>query len=174
MAIQSHQGLIEKYPSSSHTMMATFQLGEIYRTLNRYDEALQAYQTTITYPERNSYLAEGYKDSFADRARFRIGRVHYEDGRYNDARMTFQEFINSRPQSPRLAAAYVYFALMNQEREDWPRAAQAYNRAINLIDNSHIQAEMVVKEVPRLGFQSTERTGVLRRLEELHKRLDTK
>ena len=174
MAIQSHQGLIEKYPSSSHTMMATFQLGEIYRTLNRYDEALQAYQTTITYPERNSYLAEGYKDSFADRARFRIGRVHYEDGRYNDARMTFQEFTNSRPQSPRLAAAYVYFALMNQEREDWPRAAQAYNRAINLIDNSHIQAEMVVKEVPRLGFQSTERTGVLRRLEELHKRVDAK
>ncbi|MDE0505999.1 MAG: tetratricopeptide repeat protein, partial [Candidatus Poribacteria bacterium] len=79
MAIQSHQGLIEKYPSSSHTMMANFQLGEIYRTLHRYDEALRAYQTTITHPERDSYLAEGYRDSLADRARFRIGRVHYED-----------------------------------------------------------------------------------------------
>ena len=174
MAIQSHQGLIERYPSSSHTMMANFQLGEIYRTLHRYDEALQAYQTTITYPERDSYLAEGYKDSFADRARFRIGRVHYEDGRYNDAQVTFEEFIDSRPQSPRLAAAYVYFALTNQERGDWSRVVQAYDTAINLIRNSHIQAEMVVNEVPRLGFQSTERTSVLRRLEELRKRVEAK
>ena len=174
MAIQSHQGLIERYPSSSHTMMANFQLGEIYRTLHRYDEALQAYQTTITYPERDSYLAEGYKDSFADQARFRIGRVHYEDGRYNDARLTFEEFIDSRPRSPRLAAAYVYLTLMNQERGDQSRALQAYDQAINLIDSSQIQAEMVINEAPSLGFQGTDRTDVLRRLDELHKRVDTK
>lgn len=172
MAIQSHQGLIERYPSSSHTMMANFQLGEIYRTLRRYDEALQAYQTTITYPERNSYLAEGYKDSFVDRARFRIGRIHYEDGRYNDATLTFEEFINSRPRSPRLAAAYVYLALTNQERGNQSRASQAYNRAINLIDNSKIQTEMVINEASSLGFQGTDRADVLRRLNELRKRVE--
>ncbi len=174
MAIQSHQGLIEKYPSSSHTMMANFQLGEIYRTLQRYDEALQAYQTTITYPERGSYLAEGYKDSFADRARFRIGRIHYEDGRYNDATLAFEEFINSRPQSPRLAAAFVYLALTNQERGNQSRASQAYKRAINLIDNSQIQAEMVINEASSLGFQGTDRADVLRRLNELRKRAESK
>ena len=170
MAIQSHRGLIERYPASSHTMMANFQLGEIYRTLHRYDEALQAYQTTITYPERDSYLAEGYRDSLADRARFRIGRVHYEDGRYNDARLTFQEFIDSRPSSPRLAAAYVYLALMHQEQGDQSRASQAYGKANNLIRNSRIQAEMVINEAPSLGFQGTDRTDVLRRIDELRKR----
>ena len=171
MAIQSHQGLIERYPASSHTMMANFQLGEIYRTLHRYDEALQAYQTTITYPERDSYLAEGYRDSLADRARFRIGRVHYEDGRYSDARQTFEEFIDSRPSSPRLAAAYVYLALMNQERGDQSRAAQAYRKVVDLIQNSQIQAEMVINEAPSLGFQGTDRMDVLRRIDELQKRM---
>ena len=170
MAIQSHQGLIEKYPSSPHTMMANFQLGEIYRTLHRYDEALQAYQITLTYPERDSYLAEGYKDSLADRARFRIGRVHHEDGRYNDARLTFEEFIDSRPGSPRLAAAYVYLALMNQERGDRLDASQAYSKAINLIRASQIQAEMVINEAPSLGFQGADRMDVLRRIDELRKR----
>ena len=174
MAIQSHQGLIERYPSSSHTMMANFQLGEIYRTLQRYDEALQAYQTTITYPERDSYLAEGYKDSFADRARFRIGRIHYEDGRYNDARLTFEEFINGRPRSPRLAAAHVYVALTNQKQGNQSRASQAYDRAIQLIDNSQIQAEMVINEASSFGFQGTDRADVLRRLNELRKRVETK
>lgn len=173
MAIQSHQGLIEKYPPSSHTMMANFQLGEIYRTLRRYDEALQAYRTTITYPERDSYLAEGYNDSFADRARFRIGRIHYEDRRYNDATLAFEEFINSRPQSPRLAAAFVYLALTNQERGNQSRASQAYKRAINLIDNSQIQAEMVIDEASSLGFQGTDRADVLRRLNELRKRVES-
>ena len=172
MAIQSHQGLIERYPSSSNTMMANFQLGEIYRTLQRHDEALQAYQTTITYPERDSYLAEGYKDSFADRARFRIGRIHYEDGRYNDATLAFEEFINSRPGSPRLAAAHVYLALTNQERGNQSLASQAYDRAINLIDNSQIQAEMVINEASSLGFQGTDRADVLRRLNELRKRVE--
>lgn len=174
MAIQSHQGLIESYPSSSHTMMANFQLGEIFRTLHRYDEALQAYQTTITYPERDSYLAEGYTDSFADQARFRIGRIHYEDGRYNDARLMFEEFINSRPQSPRLAAAYVYLALTNQKRENQASASQAYDRAIQLIDISQIQAEMVINEASSFGFQGTERPDVLRRLKELRERVENK
>ena len=40
--------------------MAHFQLGELYRKLNRYNEALQAYKTTIGYPERDRYLAGGH------------------------------------------------------------------------------------------------------------------
>ena len=76
--------------------MATFQVGEIYRNLQRYDEAIEAYQTTIGYPEREIYLSGGYKDSYADRAQFRIGRVHYEDQRYTDARFAFEEFIKAR------------------------------------------------------------------------------
>ena len=92
-AIESYQTLIANYPSSSHTMMAHFQLGEMYRTLDQYDAAVKAYQTTIAYPRQSHYLAQGYKDSFADQAEFRIGRVHYENQRFDTAFTIFQEFI---------------------------------------------------------------------------------
>ena len=116
-AIQAYKKVIETHPNTLQAMMANFQLGELYRKLHRYNEALQAYETTIGYPERDRYLAGGYKDSFADRAQFRIGRVHYDDRRYNEARFAFEEFIQNRTQSPRLAAAYVYLATICEKSE---------------------------------------------------------
>ena len=80
-ALKTFNAVIEQHPNTLQAMMATFQVGEIYRKLQRFDEALQAYQTTISYPERELYLSDGYKDSYADRALFRIGRVHFEDQR---------------------------------------------------------------------------------------------
>ena len=171
-AIKLYQTVVKQYPSSAQAMMANFQLGEIYRFLHRYDEALEAYQTTIAFPERDVYLAEGYKDSYADRAQFRIGRVHYEDGRYDDAGMAFKAFIKSRPRSPRSAAAYVYLALIDQERSEQASAAKAFAKARSLTIRSRIQAEMVIDEIPHLGFQSTDSRGVIQRLDELHDRLN--
>ncbi len=173
-AIQLYQSLIENYPPSSQTMMAYFQLGEIYRSLQQYDEALKAYQTTIAYPKQAQYLPEGYKDSFADQAQFRIGRVHYEDQRYNAAIAAFQEFIESRSHSPRLAAAYIYLAYISQQRGDAKRAQNAYDKAMNLIIGSPIQAEMVLDEAHDLGFHETDSIAVIQRLNELRKRLSTK
>ncbi|MDE0505998.1 MAG: hypothetical protein OXI86_18120, partial [Candidatus Poribacteria bacterium] len=88
------------------------------------------------------------------------------------ARHRFDEFIECRPRSPRVAAAYVYRALVNQEHGDRSRAAEAYDNAISLIGDSHIQAEMVINEIPSLGIQGRNRTDVLQRLDELHKRVD--
>lgn len=171
-AIKRYQTVVKQYASSAQAMMANFQLGEIYHFLHRYDEALEAYQTTIAFPERDVYLAEGYKDSYADRAQFRIGRVHYEDGRYDDAATAFKAFIKSRPQSPRSAAAYVYLALIDQERSQQASAAKAFAKARSLTIRSRIQAEMVIDEIPHLGFQSTDARGVIQRLDELHDRLN--
>lgn len=171
-AIKLYRTVVKQYPSSAQAMMANFQLGEIYRFLHRSDEALEAYQTTIAFPERDVYLAEGYKDSYADRAQFRIGRVHYEDGRYDDAATAFKAFIKSRPRSPRSAAAYVYLALIDQERSEQESAAKAFAKAKSLTTQSQIQAEMVIDEIPHLGFQSTDSKGVIQRLDELHDRLN--
>ena len=170
-AIELYQSLIKKYPPSSQTMMAHFQLGEIYRVLHRYDDALKAYQTTIAYPKQDQYLADGYKDSFADQAQFRIGRVHYEDQRYNDALAAFQEFIESQSYSPRLAAAYIYLAHISQERGNNRSAWDAYSKARSLISNSPIQAEMVIYEAQDLGFQGIDSKAVIQRLDELRKRV---
>lgn len=173
-AIGHYTTLIRQYKTSSQTIMANFQLGEIYYSLHQYDKALKAYQTTIAYPEQDRYLANGYKDSFADRAQFRIGRVHYEDRRYDDAVSAFDEFIARRSHSPRLAAAYVYLARIREDRGFGDAAVETYKQARQLVVDSSIQARMVSDEANRLGFQGTESKAVIKRLDNLCNRLSRK
>ena len=173
-AIEYYQILITDYPSSSQTMMAHFQLGEMYRTLDQYDEAVKAYQTTIAYPKQTQHLAQGYKDSFADQAQFRIGHVHYENQRYDTAFTTFQEFVASQPYSPRLAAAYAFLGDISHKRGDTKNALAAYDNAIRLLEGSPIQSRMMVDEAYELGFQETDSTAVIRHLNELRKRVQAK
>ena len=173
MAIEAYQTLIVDYPSSSQTMMAHFQLGEMYRTLDQYDDAVKAYQTTIAYPKQTHYLAQGYRDSFADQAQFRIGRVHYENQRFDTAFTIFQEFIASQPRSPRLAAAYAFLGDISYKRGDSKNALTAYDNAMRLLEGSPIQAEMMLDEAHELGFQETTPTAVIEHLNELRKRVRT-
>lgn len=172
-AIESYQTLIADYPSSSHTMMAHFQLGEMYRVLDQYDAAVKAYQTTIAYPRQTHYLAQGYRDSFADQAQFRIGRVHYENQRFDTAFTIFHEFIASQPHSPRLAAAYAFLGDISHKRSDSKNALTAYDNAMRLLEGSPVQSEMMLDEAHELGFQETTRTGVIEHLDELRRRVQS-
>ena len=173
-AIESYQTLISNYPSSSQTMMAHFQLGEMYRTLDQYDEAVKAYQTTIAYPKQTQHLVQGYKDSFADQAQFRIGHVHYESQRYDAAFAIFQEFITNRPYSPRLAAAYAFLGDISHKRGDSKNALNAYDNAMRLLEGSPIQSKMMLDEAHELGFQETAPTAVIQHLNKLRKRVQVK
>jgi len=172
-AIQTYKKVIETHPNTLQAMMANFQLGELYRELHRYNEALQAYETTIGYPERDRYLAGGYKDSFADRAQFRIGRVHYDDRRYNEARFVFEAFIQNRTQSPRLAAAYVYLAAICENQGENAQAAYFYERAESQLKDNAIQMTMLVEEASALGKLqiSADPDTVMRFIKENRKRL---
>ena len=174
-AIQAYKRVVAAHPKTLQAMMANFQLGELYRKLNRYNDALHAYETTIGYPERDRYLAGGYKDSFADRAKFRIGRVHYDDRRYNEARFAFEEFIQNRTQSPRLAAAYIYLAAICENRGETAQAAYYYERAEDLLTDNPMQMTMVLEEASALGNLQvfTDSDAVMRFLKENRKRLST-
>ncbi len=175
-ALGAYKKIIEQHPNASQAMMANFQLGELYRKLHRYKDALQAYQTTIGYPERARYLAAGYQDSFADRAQFRIGRVHYEDRRYTEASFAFEEFIRLRPHSPRLAAAYVYLAVINQELEETARAIERYKNAEVLLtdtaDKGAVQMGILIDEAGMLGLQGSNANAVRHFLQAQQKRLN--
>ena len=141
--------------------------------MNRYSEALQAYKTTIGYPERDRYLAGGYKDSFADRAQFRIGRVHYDDGRYDKARFAFEEFIKSRTESPRLAAAYIYLAAISENQRKIADAAEFYKKAETLLTDNPVQMAALIEEASTLGnLQAADSDTVMRFLKEHQKRLN--
>ncbi|RKU15437.1 hypothetical protein C6500_19840 [Candidatus Poribacteria bacterium] len=172
-AIHAYKQVIETHPNTLQAMMANFQLGELYRGLHRYNEALQAYETTIGYPERDRYIAGGYKDSFADRAQFRIGRVYYEDRRYNEARFAFEEFIQNRTQSPRLAAAYVYLAAICENRNENAQAAYYYKRAENLLTDNPVQIMTLIEEASVLGNLqvSADSDTVMQFIKEKRKRL---
>ena len=174
-AIQVYKQVIEAHPNTLQAMMANFQLGELYRKLHRYNEALQAYETTIGYPERDRYLAGGYKDSFADRAQFRIGRVHYDDKRYNEARFAFEEFIQNRTQSPRLAAAYVYLAAICENRGENAQAAYYYERAEELLKNNPVQMTTLIEEASAIGKMQVpaDSDAVMQFVKENRKRLST-
>ena len=171
-AIQNYKKVIETHPNTLQAMMASFQLGELYRKLNRYNEALQAYETTIGYPERDRYLAGGYKDSFSDRAQFRIGRVHYDDRRYNEARFAFEEFIQNRTQSPRLAAAYIYLAAICENQSQNAQAAYYYERAEEHLTDNPMQMTTLIEEASALGnLQAADSDAVMRFIKENRKRL---
>lgn len=172
-ALEAYKTIIATHPNTLQAMMANFQLGELYRKLNRYSEALQAYESTIGYPERDRYLAGGHKDSFSDRAQFRIGRVHYDDGRYDEARFAFEEFIQNRTQSPRLAAAYIYLAAINEKRDEKAQAAYFYKRAEDTLTDNPVQMASLMEEASTLGiFQATDSNTVMRFLKENQKRLN--
>jgi len=168
-ALKTFNVVVKQHPDTLQAMMATFQVGEIYRKLQRFDEALQAYQTTISYPERELYLSDGYKDSYADRALFRIGRVHYEDQRYTEARFAFQEFIKNRTESPRFAAAYIYLAMIQHENGEKDTAAEHYQKAEKMLTNNLVQMQMLIDEAGTLGFQSPD--TVIKFLQDRQKRL---
>ncbi len=173
-AIDAYQAVIRSHPNTLQAMMASFQLGELYRKLNRSNEAVRAYKTTVGYPERDRYLAGGYKDSFADRAQFRIGRVHYEDNRYDDARFVFEEFIQNRRRSPRLAAAYIYLAATSEERGENKQAIHFYKQAETLLKDDPIQMRMLIEEASTLGlFHATDAEAVRQFLKEKQERLST-
>ena len=173
-AIETYKKVIASHPNTLQAMMANFQLGELYRELHRYNEALQAYETTIGYPERDRYLAGGYKDSFADRAQFRIGRVHYDDNRYDEAHFVFEEFIQNRTRSPRLAAAYIYLAAISEERAENSQAVEFYKKAEALIKDNPVQMTTLIEEASALGtLQSTDPDTVIQYLKEKQKRLST-
>ncbi len=171
-AITAYKTVVDTHPDTLQAMMANFQLGELYRKLNRYNEALRAYETTIGYPERDRYLPGGYKDSYADRAQFRIGRVHYDDRRYDAARFAFEEFIQNRELSPRRAAAYVYLATICEEQNENAQAAYFYEQAEALLAKHPIQMTMLREEASLLGkLQATDPQDVIRFLKENRKRL---
>ncbi|MCG9126854.1 tetratricopeptide repeat protein [Candidatus Poribacteria bacterium] len=170
-ALKYFNTVIELHKNTLQAMMSTYQVGEIYRRLQRYEEALRAYQTTIGYPERELYLPGGYNDSFADRAQFRIGRVHYEDQRYADARYAFEGFIKNRPNSPRFAAANIYLGDIYQENNDTVKALAYYKKAESVLVDNNVQMEMVLDEAGVFGIHSPDQ--VIQFLQERIKRLSS-
>ena len=147
-AIQLYSTLTHQYPSSVQAMQASFQLGEIYRYLQQFDLAVPAYQLTTKHIEQELYLGDGFKDSFADQAEFRIAVIHYQKKDWDSALTAFQDFLRNRPNSPRFSAACTYLGLIYQSTKQKQKALAAWQRAISFIQlKGPIQSQMVAKEL---------------------------
>ena len=147
-AIQLYSTLTHQYSSSVQAMQASFQLGEIYRHLQQFDLALPAYQLTTKHIEQELYLGDGFQDSFADQAEFRIAVIHYQKKDWDSALTSFQDFLRNRPNSPRFSAACTYLGLIYQSTKQKQKAIAAWQRAISFIQlKGPIQSQMVEKEL---------------------------
>ncbi len=161
-AIQIYDSLTRQHCHSPQAMQASFQLGEIYRHLQQFDMALSAYRLTVTHLEQEQYLGGGFKDSFADQAQFRIASIFYQQGNFQAALVSFQDFLLNRSESPRLAAAYAYIGLIYQQSGQKQKAFTAFQKSIDAIQtHGRIQAIMVVQELESSGTISGESTTVI-------------
>ena len=147
-AIELYNTLTRQYAYSMQAMQASFQLGEIYRHLQQFDLAVPAYQLTAKHIEQELYLGDGFQDSFADQAEFRIAAIYYQQKDWHSALNAFQDFLRNRPNSPRLAAACTYLGLIYQSTKQKSKAIAAWQRAIDVIQiQGPIQSQMVMKEL---------------------------
>jgi tetratricopeptide (TPR) repeat protein len=124
-------------------------MGEIYRThLSDYKQALEAYSKVANdFPEKNLYVGEGYTDSLADEAQFRIGRLYYENLQdYDSALKAFTKFLDDHPDSCRKAAAYSFIAAIQEQQKDREAAANSVERIIDVIVASDVQSSFFVRD----------------------------
>lgn len=167
-AVKVFRRIVREYPKTEYAVMASYQLGELYRTkLNRHRDALVAYAEAISYPSQIRHLGDGFVDSLADTAAFRMGRVYFENLHdFEGARKVFEEFIRTYPRSPKLAAAYVFLGLIAEREGRIEDARKAYREALTRVLDSPLQAKMVKEEVAELNLGSDGQAEVARKLME--------
>lgn len=165
-AVKIFKRITDEFPKTEYAMMAYYQMGELYRKhLNRHRDALVAYSEIASYPPHTRYLGDGFVDSLVDAANFRIGRTYFENLHdVKDALKVFKEIVSSNPRSPRLAAAYVFIGMIYEQQGKITEAIDAYQKAIDKILESPIQARMLKEEVAELNFQTEDQAEIAKRI----------
>jgi len=165
-AVKIFKRITDEFPKTEYAMMAYYQMGELYRKhLNRHRDALVAYSEIASYPPHTRYLGDGFVDSLVDAANFRIGRTYFENLHdVKDALKVFQELIRSNPRSPRLAAAYVFIGMIYEQQGKISEAIDAYQKAVDKILESPIQARMLREETTELNLQTEDQAEIARKI----------
>jgi len=162
--------LVQMVPESNETAKAFFQMGEIYRRDEKsLDEAIVAFENALRVPQLSVYLGDGCEDSTADAAAFRVARVRFED--QNDpekALQALEEFLRTRPNSPRRAAAYLYMSRIYETLNQRERAIDALLRAKSTAESTPIHVQWIRYEFPELAQMSRQAM-----LEWMDRRLDS-
>jgi tetratricopeptide (TPR) repeat protein len=166
--------LVHMAPASPEAAKAYFQMGDIYRQAgNQDDDAIRAFLAAAKYAQFTTYLGDGYEDSTADAAAFRIARVLLENQRRpSDAVAALENFLQTRVSSPRTAAGWLYMSRALEDVADLSRAMDAVIKARTLVAASPVQAQWISLEFPE--FADRDRTALIewmdRRLEALRAR----
>lgn len=131
LALDTLRSLISDHPDSEHTAHAYFVLAEIYTTLDRYDEALEAYQGYLD-------LRPGILDSFINENR---GDLFATIGDYQNAVYAYE----TAAQSPRLGNAISLKIKIAQSYAALGAGSTAltiYEEIFNATDNDYTRAQM--------------------------------
>lgn len=124
-------------------------MGEIYRIhIGDYNKALYEYGKVISdYPNKSFYEREGFSDSLAERAKFKIGKVYRENLKDNDhALKIFNEFLSDYPNSCRKSAIYSYIAIIQEEKKDYRSEITSLEKIIEFVIDSNVQSLYFMRE----------------------------
>ena len=148
-AIEKYTQLIRKYPNVYRSAEAHYQMGEIYRmNLADYEKALVEYDKVIkNYPKIAFQEREGYKDSLADQAYFKIGKMYYENIKdKNKAFDVFNRFMDESPDSCRKASVYSFISAIQEDRKDYDSAIATIEKIIDMVVDGSVQSLYFVRD----------------------------
>lgn len=173
-AIETYQGIIEKYPNSKWVAKSHFQLGQCYFLSGKYDKALDRYgKIIVSYPDdQNYWLARywkcksliaggsyeeaiaslrslaisGQKEISKDIILMALGNCHIGMKDYKSAASVYQSLIESRPGSHRTPSAYLLLAKSHQNLGDIEEAKKLYQKVIEGYSQS-IEAQQAQKYI---------------------------
>ncbi|MES3630507.1 MAG: tetratricopeptide repeat protein [Longimonas sp.] len=102
---------------------ARFEAARNYQLAGRPDAAREAY---AAYIDRNP------SDERADQALFEVGRLHYQQGNYDDAGATMERLLRSYAGSAQRGQAHLVLGNVALQREDMGQALESFDRASEL------------------------------------------
>jgi TolA-binding protein len=166
-AVENYEKVISDYPTSEYVFDAINGLVYSYVVMGRHTRAIELIDE---FTVRNPNL------KFSDQIFLKKGELYYSQRDYNNARISYQEFLTRYPRSPHVPEAYFWIGkslqLLNQREEavfyftkvfeDYPRSESAalavleigeiqnslenYNASIEIFN----KAQTSLKDSPRL------------------------
>lgn len=174
-AIDNYKEIPNRYPNSNILPIAYYSIGDCYYNMAEYDSSviyynkiLRDYSKTqyvfdainglqycyLALDEPNKavaaidrYIQSNPSSDFGDKILFKKGEIYFNTSKYEDARISYKEFIATYPSSSLVPNAYYWIAKCSANLKQEDNAIYHYN----LIVSNYLNSEVGVSAVLEIG-----------------------
>ena len=172
-AIVDYRNVLLVYKNSSLAPVVYYSIGDAYFNMEIYDSAIVNYQNVLTkYPSSDyvfdaingiqySYVVMGKPESavnlidrfvgqnpnlkFSDQIYFKKGEIYYSQRDYQNAKISYQEFIAKYPKSNYVPEAYYWLGKSSQNLKQDDEAIFYFNKVFESYPGSESAAVSVIE-----------------------------